>query len=651
MSRRDARRPFGGEVDASGSELAEGRYRVGEELARGGMGIVHRGHDAALDRDVALKLLRPELVHQGEMRRRFLREARIHARLQHPGVAPVYCVGQDAAQRPWIAMRLVGGRTLAEELAQRDPARRGDDRTALLAVVEQIARTLAWAHRHEIVHRDLKPENVMVGTFGEVQVMDWGLAKGVGEAPDEGAHDQVDPLDTSSRISMVGEVLGTPAYMSPEQARGDPDAIDVRADVFSLGALLCEVLTGEPPYHGRGAPVVLQAYRGELEPAYARLVESGADAELLRLTRSCLARERAERPADAGAVALALAELRATATRRARRAAVVAAEERTHAREASRSRKLSVAILAVVVGILVVGVGGAQLMRTRREARHATALAEVRVALDEALSAEAAGRLDAATSSLRRASSVADAAGLAEAQREDLALRLQRLEGLARDQARRAELGARVIALADAVADYELEAALGLPPAPSLPELLAQHDLAPPEPAFVEALRRFAAGEAVARAIALGLARGIGGDAELELARALDPHPLRSRQRLALRGGDVADLARLAVSARAMAPAPGSALVWATGLAGSADPAAREAALQLARSAASAHPGSAQAHLARLVALEALGEESAQAWSERAATCEVLRALRPHSEELTRRHTFALARLEELAPR
>jgi serine/threonine protein kinase len=309
-----------------------GRYQLRGEVGRGGMGCVLRARDPDLDRDLAIKVLlhgddRPEVS------RRFLAEARTGARLQHPGVVPVYEVGRTEQDRPYFAMKLVEGRTLADLLQERPaPAH---DLPRFLAVFAQVCQTVAYAHSKGVIHRDLKPANVMVGAFGEVQVMDWGLAKHAGER-DGGlpptAHDA--PGNDSPRSpgqTAAGTILGTPAYMAPEQARGDVAAVDERADVFGLGAILCEVLTGRPPL--TGADALARAARGELADAFARLDGCGVGAELIGLAKACLAPAPGQRPADAGEVARRMTAYHEGVERRLRQAEVdrAAAVERARA--------------------------------------------------------------------------------------------------------------------------------------------------------------------------------------------------------------------------------------------------------------------------------------------------------------------------------
>ncbi len=175
---------------------------------------------------------------------------------------------------------------------------------------------MAYAHARNVIHRDLKPANVMVGSFGEVQVMDWGLAKvlkdeGVaGEEPAQAPPVAVSVIRTVRSVSesdesQSGSVLGTPAYMAPEQAGGDIELVDRRADVFGLGSILCEILTGQPAYTGRTSDEVMRkALRGDTADALARLGSCAADAELVALTKDCLACEPEDRPRDAGVVAM-----------------------------------------------------------------------------------------------------------------------------------------------------------------------------------------------------------------------------------------------------------------------------------------------------------------------------------------------------------
>src|SRR5690606_9475792 len=171
-----------------------------------------------------------------------------------------------------------------------------DQRRRFLEIHERVCQTIAFAHSHGIVHCDLKPANVMVGAFGAVQVLDWGFARSVGR-------------DGGPSAAPAPPVAGTPAYMAPEQTRADDAAIDARADVFGLGAILCEILTGQPPYVGEHRlDILLRASQGLLDDARARLRTCEGDPTLAALAERCLSPRPQDRPADAGVVAEAVAE-------------------------------------------------------------------------------------------------------------------------------------------------------------------------------------------------------------------------------------------------------------------------------------------------------------------------------------------------------
>jgi tetratricopeptide (TPR) repeat protein len=233
-------------------------------------------------------------------------------------------------------------------------------------VFEAVCQAVGYAHAHGVIHRDLKPANVMVGAFGEVQVMDWGLAKVLASRererpegdPDATLGTEIHSLRDVDSETQAGSLLGTPAYMPPEQAMGAIDEIDARSDVFGLGAILCAVLTGRPPYVGANAEDTRKlAIRGKLDDTFARLAGCGADPDLVALCRRCLSAEKADRPADAGAVAKAVADLRAAADERARQAEVDRVRAEAEAREQRKRRRAQLA-LAAAVGLLLAG-GGA----------------------------------------------------------------------------------------------------------------------------------------------------------------------------------------------------------------------------------------------------------------------------------------------------
>jgi tetratricopeptide (TPR) repeat protein len=400
-------------------------YELHEPLGQGGMGEVYRTRDPGLDRDLAIKVIRACWRGQAESERRFRREARATGLLQHPGIPPVHSFGRLPDGRLYYTMKLVRGRTLAQVLADPDLDRAGR-RTELLQVFESICQAVAYAHSKGVIHRDLKPANVMVGEFGEVQVMDWGLAKiltadeaapaGPGAALALGAGDE-------RGLTEQGQALGTLLYMPPEQARGDAALVDQRSDVFALGAILCEILTGAPPYrrpedwNRERYEALRQAQEGDLADAQARLAGCGADAELVAVARRALAAQAEERPRDAGELAglvggylrsvearlrqaeveRAAAEARAGAEQQARAAQQARAEaEHARARTERQRRRVAVALAALAVVLVVLGSAAGlwwALDRAARASRHELLEGDIAAALD--LARKARDQLDA----------------------------------------------------------------------------------------------------------------------------------------------------------------------------------------------------------------------------------------------------------------
>jgi tetratricopeptide (TPR) repeat protein len=366
-----------------------------ERLGVGGMGEVYRCGDDALHRDLAIKILKAELYGNADAEQRFLREARLTGSLQHPGVVPVHHLGRLADGRPCYTMKLVRGRTLADLL--RDEPHGPERLPRLLAIVEKACQAVACAHSKGVIHRDLKPGNVMAGEFGEVQVMDWGLAKELARveptvSPGEATEDveTVGRSEEAAGLSRAGVALGTPSYMPPEQAAGDWDIVDERADVFALGAVLCQVLTGRPPYRGADRDDLLRrARRGDLAEALGRLEKCGADAALVNLCRDCLTAEREGRPRHAGVVAERLASYQAEVRERLRRAELERARAEVQATEQRKRRRLQAAL--ALAALLLLSGGAAVWWKEHRRQVEAEQRATVRQAEADRAAAQVMG--------------------------------------------------------------------------------------------------------------------------------------------------------------------------------------------------------------------------------------------------------------------
>jgi serine/threonine-protein kinase len=258
---------------AVGPPVARDRYALVRLHATGGIGRVWVAHDDSLRRDVALKELRPERGRDADLEARFLAEAQVTGQLEHPGIVPVYELARRPDGQPlFYTMRFVRGRTFAEAIrayhTRRAAAQAGPlELRELLTAFVTACNALAYAHSRGVIHRDLKSANVVLGDFGEVMVLDWGLAKVTGSP--EGAGPQTPPaLPPSGQLDLTlhGQVIGTPAYMAPEQAEGRSDLFDGRTDIYGLGAILFEILTGRPPHLGKSALDVLRRIVGEPTP-------------------------------------------------------------------------------------------------------------------------------------------------------------------------------------------------------------------------------------------------------------------------------------------------------------------------------------------------------------------------------------------------
>ena len=294
-----------GLAGAIGVAGAGGRYRLIREVGRGGMGVVYEALDLQLERSVAIKSLKVSGDRPAQLRR-FLREARIASRLNHPGIMAIHEFGQTDDGRAFMVMRLLRGQTLRQILDTRPAA--GDDVPRLLAAFLQTCQAVAYAHAAGVIHRDLKPANIMVGEYSLVTVMDWGLSKVLDDPQPEVIFHDTGREETPEDLHTVcGTVFGTPGYLAPEQARGEIERVDRRADVFGLGCILCEILTGMPAYRGRTpGDVWRQAEKGDTAAALARLEACDGPEAIVCLARRCLATAPEQRPADAGEVVEAL---------------------------------------------------------------------------------------------------------------------------------------------------------------------------------------------------------------------------------------------------------------------------------------------------------------------------------------------------------
>jgi serine/threonine-protein kinase len=284
------------------------RYTLSRLHATGGIGRVWLARDARLARDVALKELRPERAGNPAVWARFLQEARITGQLEHPGIVPIYEVGRRPNdQAPFYTMRFVRGRTLGEAgRAYHERRSRGEatplELRELLSAFIGVCNAVAYAHSRGVLHRDLKPKNVILGDFGEVIVLDWGLARLITQPDGEDAAALEIPAEGELAATVQGQVLGTPAYMAPEQAEGRLDRLGPATDVYGLGAILYEVLTGQPPFSGAETTEVLRRVVHEA-PVRPRHHVAGAPAALEAVCLKALAKKPGERYRSASELA------------------------------------------------------------------------------------------------------------------------------------------------------------------------------------------------------------------------------------------------------------------------------------------------------------------------------------------------------------
>jgi eukaryotic-like serine/threonine-protein kinase len=345
-------------------------YALGREIARGGMGRILVAEDLRIGRRVAVK----EVLDTSRVTaQRFEREARVTARLQHPGIVPIYEMGRWPDGAPFYAMRLVEGETLYE--AARTKQGLGE-RLALLPAVIAATEAVAFAHSHDVIHRDLTPRNILVGAYGDTVVIDWGLAKDLGAKADADASETRGPYRDIAKLdnalTSTGAVVGTASYMPPEQAAGDP--VDKRADVYALGAILYQLIASAPPYNRNNSADVLGAIkRGP--PAPLESIVPEAPRELASIVRKAMAREPADRYPDAAGLAREL--------RRYQTGLVVESHYYSRPDRMRRwFRKHRVLAIATLTALLVIGTVGSLALsrvlaeRTRAERGERDAIAQ-----------------------------------------------------------------------------------------------------------------------------------------------------------------------------------------------------------------------------------------------------------------------------------
>ncbi len=270
------------------------RYAYFSTIAKGGKCLIKSCRDMHLRRTICYKTLRPEFVKDPIENRRFLREARLSAALQHPNTVPTYELGRDNRGNYYFTMKLVHGYTLRELLNYRERY----DLSQLMEVMEQVGQALGYAHARGVLHRDIKPDNVLVGAYGEVLLLDWGLAKVWHEADAQDDEDEHEEAEGDPGMTGEGKLQGTVMYMSPEQVRRDP-AISFSSDLYSMGALLYEILTGTTPFQGDLIYKLLDQIRDDTPPDPREVTKQHVPDALAELAMQCLQKDPSARPRSA----------------------------------------------------------------------------------------------------------------------------------------------------------------------------------------------------------------------------------------------------------------------------------------------------------------------------------------------------------------
>jgi serine/threonine-protein kinase len=347
------------------------RFRILRPHAAGGLGAVFIALDRELHREVALKQILERHADDADSRTRFVLEAEITGGLEHPGIVPVYGLGTYDGGRPYYAMRFVQGDSLkeaierfhADERLRNEPGRRSLELRKLLGRFLDVSNAIGYAHSRGVLHRDIKPANVIVGNHGETLVVDWGLAKVIGRADPGGGERTLRPSSGSgSAETLPGSALGTPAYMSPEQAAGQLDSLGPRSDVYSLGATLYCLLTGRPPFSGQAGDVLRAVQKGRFPPP--REVDSAIDPALEAVCLKAMALEPGDRYATTRALADDVERWLADEP--------VAAWREPLARRARRwARRNRTAVTAAAVAVLMATAGLAAILGVQTRANHA----------------------------------------------------------------------------------------------------------------------------------------------------------------------------------------------------------------------------------------------------------------------------------------
>jgi serine/threonine-protein kinase len=282
------------------------RYAYFSTIATGGKSLIKSCVDLHLRRTICYKSLRPEFVNNAIENQRLVREARISASLAHPNTMPTYELGRDNRGHYYFTMKLVDGYTLREVLNYRERY----DSSQLIDVILQVARALAYAHSRKVLHRDIKPDNILVGMYGEVLLLDWGLAKVWPKDQGVVDHENADVNEVEAAPNMTGEgkLQGTVMYMSPEQIERDPD-ISFGSDVYSLGAVLYEALSGSTPFQGDVVRKILEQVRNDMPPPPKSPTGEPMPKGLAELTMHCLEKDPKNRPESMDAVIRSLREV------------------------------------------------------------------------------------------------------------------------------------------------------------------------------------------------------------------------------------------------------------------------------------------------------------------------------------------------------